>query len=471
MSSIINSLILAIARRRGLILHEKEDVTTDYTNTGLNPTAIGANVITGIALDDSDIYVRGVSDRAKALQAMATYYIDDIRSAACEVSLGTGDVIIRPYTDGYNIGLNIIGNDDFAVISAVGNVLKSVIMKLDEYRLKNGDIYRLFEVQELTKYDEQSTVAIHRYAYKNSNEVPLDITNWAGFEKEESILADQLLIGRYKCPTINRDNPNGNCGVPITYGCDDIISNIKKRYIDYNHEFDQKRSKIFADRTLFARDNQCKGGDLKMTVDGSTFVKMQGGVEGGVSSMIQDYSPSIRETEQRAGNDFNFSILEMCCGFSRGIFTTPETSFATATEMKNSLKKTFSFVQKFRRSIEFGDRMLFKALNIMMNVNGITPVGDYCIDFQWSYDYIEETKERFNQLMQGHSIGAVKTEDVTAWIMDLNEEESKKYVADLENEALQKEQAVIQFEQAENNAGGVFGGNPGQSGGNSGQAE
>ncbi len=469
MSGIINSIILAIARKRGLVLHEKSTFDDSYSGTGLNPTAIGANVITGIALDDSDIFIRGSNKRAKALQDMATYYTDDIRSVACETALGTGDVIIRPYTDGINIGLNIIQNKDFAVVSAIGNHLKAVIMKLGEYKTNIGDVYRLFELQELQAYDGKSTVRITRYAFKNSNEVPIESTNWAGFTKAELITADQLLLGRYKCPTINRNDINGNNGVPLTYGCEDIIENIRKRYRDYNDEFDQKKSKIFADRTLFNRDSK---DPYKLKLDGSTFVKVNSSIDGGVGSSIEDYSPAIRETEQRAGNDFNFSVLEMCCGFSRGIFTSPETSFATATEMKNSLKKTFSFVQKFRRSIEFGDRMLFRALDIMMNLNGTSPVGDYDIDFQWSYDYIEETKERFNQLMQGHSIGAVKTEDVTAWVMDLTEEESKKYLAELEEEERNKERDLIEHEQSgAASSSGIFGGNSGQSGENSGQAE
>ena len=82
--------------------------------------------------------------------------------------------------------------------------------------------------------------------------------------------------------------------------------------------------------------------------------------------MIEDYSPAIRETEFQAANNFNLSVLELCCGFSRGVFTKPETAFATASEMKNSLKKTFAFVKRFRRRLEVGDRMLFNAINIII---------------------------------------------------------------------------------------------------------
>ena len=101
------------------------------------------------------------------------------------------------------------------------------------------------------------------------------------------------------------------------------------------------------------------------------------------------------------------------------------------SEMKNSLKKTFAFVKRFRRRLELGDRMLFNAINIIMNINNTTPLGDWDMHHDWSYDYIEETKERFNQLLQGHNEGVVKDETLCAWINNLTEEEAAKYMAEL----------------------------------------
>jgi len=166
--------------------------------------------------------------------------------------------------------------------------------------------------------------------------------------------------------------------------------------------------------------------------------------------MIQDYSPDIRSADFQLGEDFNLAVLELCCGFSRGVFTKPETSFATATEMKNSLKKTFSFVKKFRRKIESGNKMLFKAIDIIMNLNGTTPLGDWEIRHEWSYDYIEQTQEKFNQLIQAHSIGAVKTSDVTAWVLDMSQEEAELYVSEISEET-ETEEAEISDDDGFNN--------------------
>ncbi|MBQ7800456.1 MAG: hypothetical protein IJ370_08175, partial [Oscillospiraceae bacterium] len=191
-------------------------------------------------------------------------------------------------------------------------------------------------------------------------------------------------------------------------------------------------AKTLAAREMFRSEQSTKDESKKLKLDGQTFVLSRGNLnDNPMSNMIHDYSPAIRETEFQAANNFNLSVLELCCGFSRGVFTKPETAFATAAEMKNSLKKTFAFVKRFRRRLKIGDRMLFNAINIIMNLNSVTPIGDWTIRHDWSYDYIEETKERFNQLMQGHSAGVVKDETVCAWINNLSEDKAKKYMAEL----------------------------------------
>lgn len=427
--STIKSIFLKIAEKLNLQLVDKSNIEVDFSESGLNPTAIGAGVIANITIDDSDIIIDGKNARAEALRDMKDYYTDELQTAVAEVSLGTGDAIVRPFTDGRYIGLNVIGNDNFVITECIGTHIKGVIMLLDEYSEKNK-VYRLFESQTLKEDNEQPVVYIRRFAYENNKEIPLLATSWEDMVEEEVITATQLLIGRYKCPTINRDDYNSINGVPITFGCEEIIETIRQKYEQYNAEFDQKQALIFADKTMFKKDPD-NIGSVKKKIEGTTFMKVKGDINGGVKGMIEDYSPAIRETEFREANNFNLSVLELCCGFSRGVFTTPETAFATATEMKNSLKKTFAFVKRFRKRLELGDRMLFNAINIIMNINGTTPIGDWDIRHDWSYDYIEETKERFNQLVQGHSAGVVKDETLCAWINNLKEDEAQQYMAEL----------------------------------------
>ena len=430
----IKKIFLSIAKKMSLELVEKTKSNIDYSEKGLNPTAIGAGVIANIAIDDSDIIIEGENARADAMRKIAEYYTDEIQNAVAEVSLGTGDAIVRPFTDGRDIGFHILGNENFIITKCIGNKLKGIIMLIDEYK-KDKKVYRLFESQTVKENSDMRTlVYIRRFAYLEDKEIALVLTSWNEIAGEEIIFSEQLIIGRYKCPTINRENYNSANGVPITFGNEEIVDNIKTKYRQYNEEFDRKQAKTFLGQTMLKNPGQPQG-IKKQIIDGQVFLMSKGDVDGGIEGLIKDYSPAIRETEFQAANNFNLSVLELCCGFSRGVFTAPETAFATATEMRNSLKKTFSFIKHFRRRLEAGDKMLFKAVNIIMNINATTPIGDWNLRHDWSYDYIEETKERFNQLIQGHSAGVVKDETVCAWINNLSEEEATEYMAELKTGA------------------------------------
>ncbi len=75
-------------------------------------------------------------------------------------------------------------------------------------------------------------------------------------------------------------------------------------------------------------------------------------------------------------------------------------------------------MKKFRTQIDGGENMLIAAINILMNLNSISPMGDYEVYSDWSDNYIEEMKERFNQLLQLHNQGVITDAELRAWGMD-----------------------------------------------------
>ena len=64
-------------------------------------------------------------------------------------------------------------------------------------------------------------------------------------------------------------------------------------------------------------------------------------------------------------------------------------------------------------------------------------MGEWHIDFDWSDSFVESMTERFNQLLQAESIGAVSTAEFRAWVM--NEDLD---VAQAELEEIEKQQAA-----------------------------
>ena len=118
----IKNIVLYLAKKMGLELQDKPLYRDDYSDmSSISLTAVIANKVATLTMQDSTITIEGESARAKFLQDFLDYYMGDRMDVAAEVALGTGDCIIKPYTDGKRLGVDIIKNRDFVVCESIGN--------------------------------------------------------------------------------------------------------------------------------------------------------------------------------------------------------------------------------------------------------------------------------------------------------------------------------------------------------------
>lgn len=431
----IQQIFLKLANLFGLELQSKNIGKDDYSIPEILPiTGTIANKLSTLALMDSSIKIIGDSENATYLDELLRDYLMERINVACEVALGTGDCLLKPYTDGYRIGVDIIKNEDFVVCESIGNFIKSIIIKTDEIK-QNMDIYQKFETQILKRVKDEtgkdrSVLIIRQNAFKNGDEIPLNMFKpWENIQKEIIIAdMDYLLLGRIKSPTVNRDNVNGINGVKVTYGLDNIIAQVIESYNRFNQEFADKETMIFANKTIFKKD---ENGDMVLPKGKKRlFMKLK---STGDNFNIDTFSPQIRNESLEQAVDFNLKIIEIMAGLSAGILTAPNTNFATATEMKASLQSTFAYITKFRNFIEAGINQLIYSITILANINNIIKLGEYEIAFDWSSSYIEQLNEQFNRLMQAHSIGAVDEAEVRSFVLDEDYQMAKEKVEEIAN--------------------------------------
>ncbi len=431
----LQQIFLKLANLFGLELQPKNIGKDDYSIPEILPiTGAIANKLSTLALMDSSIKIIGDSENATYLDELLRDYLMERINVACEVALGTGDCLLKPYTDGYRIGIDIIKNEDFVVCESIGNFIKSIIIKTDEIK-QNMDVYQKFETQILKKVKDEtgkdrSVLIIRQNAFKNGDEIPLSMFKpWENIQKEIIIKdMDYLLLGRIKSPTVNRDNVNGINGVKVTYGLDNIIAQVIESYNRFNQEFADKETMIFANKTIFKKD---ENGDMVLPKGKKRlFMKLK---STGDNFNIDTFSPQIRNESLEQAVDFNLKIIEIMAGLSAGVLTAPNTNFATATEMKASLQSTFAYITKFRNFIEAGINQLIYSITILANINNIIKLGEYEIAFDWSSSYIEQLNEQFNRLMQAHSIGAVDEAEVRSFVLDEDYQMAKEKVEEIAN--------------------------------------
>lgn len=411
----IQSIFINIAKRLGLDLAEKKVNSLDYFEVdNISLTATISSRIATITLIDSDVNVAGDNQRAQALNDILQEMEDTQLKTAIEVALGTGDCLIKPYTDGQDIGYTLIPSPNFRVVQSIGNKIKSCLVKADQVEL-NNHVYERVEYYSLTEREGVSVLSIKQMAFRDGIEIPLtQVDRWADIEDVEIPNIDRMLFGRIKCPMVNRGDINSINGVPVTYGMNKVLDNAVSAYDRFNQEMEDKETMIFADKTLLKKD---KDNNFALPPNKrKLFQSIRGGVDS--SQLIHEYSPAIRDASLNEGIQQNFKMLELLAGLSAGILTPPTSNFATATEMKANLQMSFAFIQTIRRSIEDCIDDVIYSTNAIMNRNNITPMGSYEIVFNWSDSYIENMSERFSALLQGEAIGAVDRAEVRAFIQN-----------------------------------------------------
>lgn len=442
----IQTIIAAIAKRFGLQLQSiPPDTGKPWSDTeGINLKAIVADKVNTLTFQDGKIRIIGDSARANWLREFLENYADERIPVAGEVSLGTGDGILKPYTDGKRYGLDIIGGDngDFRVCESIGNDILACVLKTGEIKDEKGTIFQRFEVHMVRDAvteagQETSALIIHNLFYKSEREIregdPSFPAAWRGIP--ESIVIpnyDKPLFGRIKCPTVNRKDVNGVNGVDIANGAEYAMQKAVEAYERFNNEYSMKEPMVFSAKTLFQRVRD--GGDKPVYElpkgKKRLFANVKPG-DGDVSKMIHEYSPQIYGDQHELALQVNLRMVEKCVGLSCGILSQSELRYTNKDEIRASLNQTFSYITKFRRSIEKGLRDCMEAIDALLNVNGVVPMGDWEIQFDWSYDYIESTVQAFNQMMMAEGIGAFADWEIRQFITREDEQTAREAVQEI----------------------------------------
>lgn len=427
MNVFLSDLFLKVARKLGFELQPKQYITNDFfITTDISITSIMADRLATLIVADSDIDVTG-SDKVNILSDIAKKYFNVKLKTAVVTALGTGDCLIVPITDGKEYDTEIIENNSFAVIDSIGDKLYSVVMKRDEF-VKDNKTYARYEYHGLEEVNGVSVCRIYRYGYVDNKEVPLpSVDKWKDIPVETIIPGvDRLLFGRYKCPTVNRDNINSPQGVPITYGLDTAVQKAKDSYFRFNEEYRRKQTKIFARKELFTKDAD-KG---IIIPDNAIYQMVAGDMDGELP--IKEFSPDLRYDGLKGGVDFNFKMLELFCGLSAGILTDVQSDLATATAIRASMNNSFAFIGTMRKVIESGTDDLIYAIAMLYNSNNDVAIGSYSTNYDWDESMMENSNERFQQLIQAKGVGELEDGEVMAWVKNIPLDQAKDIIKNMD---------------------------------------
>ncbi len=404
-----------------LSVFESEDIkNTDrekYTDTSEeNITALLAGSVSNIAMGDAQVTVTapgGTQSRfTDILQSIAQKEWQDVnKTVAC--SLGCGAIVSIPYSVDNGLGRKIyidtVMKDRFFVTAMQGDEITQCIILADEL-VRDNKRYKRF-----TDYSIDNGIYIIRNRAA-CNDSPVSLTaieEWASIPEEIRIGGvERLPVAILKCPQ-NPRIPKAVSGVPITYGCNATLGKISKTLKDIEREYDKKKSKIFADRSLI-RLHKKKDGDnddiktRKEFENNDLYVAFNNSERLGVDI----FDPAFRDTSYYNKLEKHFALLEKECGLSEGVLTKLSSSSATATEVRRAMYNTFCFCDSIHKNVTSWFNDLMYACSVLINYYEMAPYSEYEVKFSYSYALLEDSAQTFSQLMQAESIGAEDTVDI-----------------------------------------------------------
>ena len=383
----------------------------------INFNSIFSNKLANYVINDSNVNITGENARVELLDK-TTQSMWKKAKKITSMGFGYGGVILVPYVKSgkiyYNIvsqsrvtideveGENIIGAtiiaDKRTVNRGIGN--SKTYYRLTNYKVRNGNI-------EITQ----------KFTDENGHEVAVP-DFWKNIELKKVITGvDRALFGYIKSP-INNRKTDDKYGVPITYGCDSTIAEIKETMKQLYREYKLKETFVGADSTMFdGKDSLPLNGLFKK-------------VDAGDDNFFEVFDPAFRPYTERLQE--LFKRLEHEIGTSAGILSEVNTANATATEIKRSMYDTFTIVDDMRSNIEKGIEDFLYSANVLANAYNLTPQGEYEVSFDWDYSLLEDSQEAFSQLITAQSKGIVSEVEVRQWLKpDETLEDSQKAIEEI----------------------------------------
>lgn len=427
---------------------ENTAFVADYESAdGLNLTAIIANRLSNIVVSDSTISVTG-GNKTETLpdgrtvnaidQNERSAYLDRaIQRVAAKLKLivtrafAIGGVVLKPAITNGELYTDILPQSRMTIIEQTGEVVTAAAFEADTFTRGNCTYTRM----EYHKLDNSGNYTIEQKALQNGREIAItSVPEWAAHAPTTTIKGiNKMLFAFIKCPTDSRKDLNSIYGVPITYGNRKLADEIVDMLDVFHREFINKETFIGADSLVFEKDETGR----EMLPKSGLFKLFRANAGMDDKPFFEVFSPDIRDESMINSINFKLGLLEKAVGVNHGVLTDLEVADATATAIKRSTLDTFNVVETMRDNIETALEQLVYAFNVYADlqneyekqngaINGSIPAGEYAISYDWDYSLIEDSTERFNQLLQSQGAGVVSPAETRAWVMNLSLDEAER---------------------------------------------
>ena len=415
---ILNNVFKIKTQTKAKEIDDNQKYASEYERIDdINFNAIFSNKLANYVINDSNIDITGENARVDLLNKTGQSMWKKAKKMT-SMGFGYGGVIIVPYVKGGKIYYNLVPQNRVTIDETDGDLITGATV-LAEKKVIGGSLNSKTYMRWTNYQVKNGNITItQQFSDEKGNKIPAP-DFWKNIQEVQSITnVDRVLFGYLKSPVNNR-NASDTYGVPITYGCDATINEIKETLKQIAREYELKQAFVGADATMF-------NGKDALPLNG-LFKK----IDSGDDTFFEEFSPEFRDFTTRLQELFR--RLESEIGTSYGILSENRTQNATATEIKRAMYDTFTIVDDMRSNIKKALEDFFYACNVLANAYNLSPQGEYEIAFDWSYSLLEDPQQEFSQMMQAESKGIVSKVEVRQWLNpDETLEEAEEKIKEIE---------------------------------------
>lgn len=401
-----------------------EDVNAyQYQDTRrTNFTAIIANKMANKTIGESALDIAGEGDRTEYVRAALDSFWSNAKNATA-TAYGIGGCAVVPYLYGTKMFCSMVPGNQFFITSMAGTEIMSCAVKCDERRT------RLHTFSRIADHEVKDGVYTIRNIVvdENNAEHPLSvIADWASIPENVVISGvEHLPVAYIKCPS-NPRRPLRPEGVPITFGCGEVLKDIEDLTTEYRKEFDLKRTFVGVDQTLIDKDGDMPCNGLFKRV-------LSNGGKVGAGSSMEVYSPDIRQVAYHERLMDLYALLENQIGTSAGVLTKQETNAATATEIKQANLDTKNMVALMQTEIERAVNVIAYAADLYADLYGVRGESPE-VNVVWDVSLWESSTETFSQMVQAAALDAIGAAEIRRYITGETVEEAEEAVKKIKAE-------------------------------------
>ena len=415
---VLNFLFKTNTQTTAKEINDNSKYAQAYENIdNINFGAIFSNKLANYTVSDSNMNIIGDNKRADLLNMTGQSMWKKAKKIV-SMAFGYGGIIIVPYVKSGKIYYNLVPQDRLTIDETDGELITGATV-LAEKKVVSGTVSQTTYLRWTNYQIENGNMVItQQFSDDKGNKIPVP-DFWKDIQEVRTITnVDRVLFGYIKSP-INNRKASDKYGVPITYGCEATILEIKQTMKQLIREYELKECFVGADATMFNGKNGLPVNGIFKKIDSTSddFFEV-------FDPQFRDYTTRLQELYKR---------LEHEIGTSYGILSEVTTQNATATEIKKSMYDTFCITDDMRSQIEKGMEDFFYACNVLANAFNLSPQGEYEVDFDWSYSLLEDTQAEWSQLTYAQNKGIVSKVEVRQWLMpDETVEESEKAIKEIE---------------------------------------